>query len=59
MRLYLNRAEKILPTIMNRLNELGVDIASINMKEPSLDDVFFHYTGEVLAEPDEPESATP
>jgi len=59
MRLYLNRAEKMLPTIMNRLNELKVEIASINMKEPSLDDVFFHYTGEVLAEPDEPESARP
>lgn len=59
MRIYLNRAEKMLPRIMTRLNELAVDIASINMKEPSLDDVFFHYTGEVLEESDEPNSATP
>ena len=57
MRLYLNRAEKMLPTIMSRLNELDVSIASINMKEPSLDDVFFHYTGDVLEESDEPDSA--
>jgi ABC-2 type transport system ATP-binding protein len=59
MRLYLNRAEKMLPTIMSRLNELDVSIASINMKEPSLDDVFFHYTGDVLEEADEPDSAVP
>ena len=59
MRIYLNRAEKILPKIITRLNELTIGIASINMKEPSLDDVFFHYTGEVLEESDEPESATP
>jgi len=50
MRIYLNRAEKMLPKIMNRLNELGVGITSINMKEPSLDDVFLHYTGAVLDE---------
>ena len=59
IRIYLNRAEKILPQIMTRLNELAVEIASINMKEPSLDDVFFHYTGEVLEEADEPDSASP
>ena len=58
MRIYLNRAEKILPMIIGRLNELAVEIASINMKEPSLDDVFFHYTGEVLEEADESDSAT-
>jgi len=58
IRIYLNRAERILPQIMTRLNELAVEIASINMKEPSLDDVFFHYTGEVLEEADEPDSAS-
>ena len=52
MRIYLNRAEKVLPKIMTRLKELGVGISSINMKEPLLDDVFFHYTGELLDESD-------
>lgn len=50
MRIYLNRAEKMLPKIMAILSELGVGISSINMKEPSLDDVFLHYTGAVLEE---------
>jgi ABC-2 type transport system ATP-binding protein len=50
MRIYLNRAEKMLPKIMQLLSTLGVGINSINMKEPSLDDVFFHYTGTVLEE---------
>ncbi len=50
MRIYLNRAEKILPKIMQVLSTLGVGINSINMKEPSLDDVFLHYTGTVLEE---------
>ncbi len=50
VRIYLNRAEKMLPKIMKVLSVLGVGISSINMKEPSLDDVFFHYTGTVLDE---------
>jgi ABC-2 type transport system ATP-binding protein len=50
LRIYLNRAERMLPKIMNRLNELHVGILSINMKEPLLDDVFLHYTGTVLEE---------
>lgn len=50
LRIYLNRAEKMLPKIMTTLSSLGVGISSINMKEPSLDDVFLHYTGMVLEE---------
>lgn len=50
LRIYLNRAEKMLPKIMNILSTMGVGISSINMKEPTLDDVFFHYTGTVLEE---------
>lgn len=59
MRIYLNRAEKMLPKIMTRLNELRIGITSINMKEPSLDDVFLHYTGAVLDEADALNGATP
>ena len=53
LRIYLNRAEKMLPKIMNILSTIGVGISSINMKEPSLDDVFFHYTGTALDESQE------
>jgi ABC-2 type transport system ATP-binding protein len=50
LRIYLNRAENMLPRIITRLNELRIGITSINMKEPSLDDVFLHYTGAALDE---------
>ncbi len=50
IRIYLNRAERIVPKIMSILFESAVPISSINMKEPSLDDVFFHYTGLALEE---------
>jgi ABC-2 type transport system ATP-binding protein len=34
-----------LPIIMNRLREKGINIVSVNLKKPTLDDVFVHYTG--------------
>jgi ABC-2 type transport system ATP-binding protein len=34
-----------LPIIMNRLREKGIEIVSVNLKKPTLDDVFVHYTG--------------
>jgi ABC-2 type transport system ATP-binding protein len=34
-----------LPVIMNRLREKGININSVNLKKPTLDDVFVHYTG--------------
>ena len=34
-----------LPLIMNRLKEKGIEIISVNLKKPTLDDVFVHYTG--------------
>jgi ABC-2 type transport system ATP-binding protein len=59
IRFYLNRAEKMLPKIMSVLADIGVGIHSINMKEPSLDDVFFHYTGTVLDDSDSEQSVAP
>jgi ABC-2 type transport system ATP-binding protein len=34
-----------LPIIMNRLKENGIEIVGVNLKKPTLDDVFIHYTG--------------
>ncbi len=34
-----------LPVIMNKLKEKGIDITSVNLKKPTLDDVFVHFTG--------------
>lgn len=50
LRLYLNQVEAITPKIMKLLYDRSLRIASIHMSEPSLDDVFAHYTGLTLEE---------
>ena len=50
LRLYLNKVEEVVPHIMNLFMKRGLPIASIRMSEPSLDDVFAHYTGLTLEE---------
>ena len=50
IRLYLNKVEEIVPQIMNFFNERKVQITSLRMSEPSLDDVFAHYTGLTIEE---------
>lgn len=48
LRLYLNQVEAVTPKIMELFYDRSVRIASIHMSEPSLDDVFSHYTGLTL-----------
>lgn len=50
LRLYLNRVEEIVPHIMGLFSKKNVPITSIRMSEPSLDDVFAHYTGLTIEE---------
>ena len=50
LRLYLNRVEEVVPQIMNLFMKNDVPITSIRMSEPSLDDVFAHYTGLTIEE---------
>ncbi|WP_229388542.1 ATP-binding cassette domain-containing protein [Methanosarcina sp. DH2] len=38
----------LLPEIMDRLRSGGVTIRAVNLKKPSMDDVFVHYTGREL-----------
>lgn len=45
LRLYLNKVEEVVPQIMSLFVKRNVTISSIRMTEPSLDDVFVHYTG--------------
>ena len=45
LRLYLNRVEEVVPRIMNLFTKKNIPVTSIRMSEPSLDDVFAHYTG--------------
>jgi len=50
LRLYLNKVEEVVPRIMNMLMKKNTQISSIRMSEPSLDDVFVHYTGLTIEE---------
>jgi ABC-2 type transport system ATP-binding protein len=50
LRLYLNRVEEVIPQIMNLLTKMDMPVNSIRMSEPSLDDVFAHYTGLTIEE---------
>ena len=52
LRVYLNRVEEIVPKMMELLLENKLPIESIHMSEPSLDDVFVHYTGLTIEEAD-------
>ena len=42
----------ILPKIMDKIREEGIEITTVNIKKPSMDDVFVHYTGHELREGD-------
>jgi ABC-2 type transport system ATP-binding protein len=39
---------KVLPTIIDTLRNKGIEISIINLKKPSMDDVFVFYTGKEL-----------
>ena len=45
LKVYLNKVEEIVPKIMELFLKKNLPISSIHMSEPSLDDVFVHYTG--------------
>ncbi len=36
---------KVLPLIIDTLRNAGIEISTINLKKPSMDDVFVYYTG--------------
>ena len=39
---------KVLPTIIDTLRNAGIEITTINLKKPTMDDVFVFYTGKEL-----------
>ncbi len=43
----------VLPQIMEIIRRKGIEIIIVNIKKPSMDDVFVHYTGHGLREGDE------
>ncbi|MBS7621114.1 ATP-binding cassette domain-containing protein [Candidatus Bathyarchaeota archaeon] len=50
LKIYLNQAEEVLPKITEFFMRMNVQVRSIRMSEPSLDDVFAHYTGLTIEE---------
>jgi ABC-2 type transport system ATP-binding protein len=50
IRMYLNNVEETIPSVMNLFSKREVQITSLRMSEPSLDDVFAHYTGLTIEE---------
>jgi ABC-2 type transport system ATP-binding protein len=50
IKIYLNKVEEFVPQIIGYLLKNDVSIQSIRMSEPSLDDVFVHYTGLTIEE---------
>jgi len=42
---FVNKSEDWLPQMMSSVQTLNVKVTSIRVSEPSLDDVFLHYTG--------------
>jgi len=55
LKVYLNKVEEIVPQIMELFLKSDLQIVSINMSEPSLDDVFVHYTGLTIEEAEKKE----
>jgi ABC-2 type transport system ATP-binding protein len=53
LKIYLNQAEEVLPQITEFFMKTGMPVKSIQMSEPSLDDVFAHYTGLTIEEAQE------
>lgn len=47
---YMNRGEEKAAEIVNSLTSLGVKVKRIMVQEPTLDDVFFYFTGARLGE---------
>lgn len=50
LRIHLNKVEEIVPRIVELFLKNSLPIVSIHMSEPSLDDVFVHYTGLTIQE---------
>ena len=45
IRLAVSNAEKIIPKLVKTAAEIGVEVSSVSVHHPTLNDVFLHYTG--------------
>jgi ABC-2 type transport system ATP-binding protein len=50
IRLYVDRGETAMPAILRVLDGAGIELQTISLTRPSLDDVFLRQTGRSLRE---------
>lgn len=50
VRLSMEKAETRVPAVVQAAVDSGVSLSSVNIRKPSLDDVFIHYTGKTIRE---------
>jgi len=55
LRLTVPEAEKLIPRLIEIAAEIGIQVSSVSVHKPTLNDVFLHYTGREIRA-DEPES---
>ena len=48
LRLYMNHAAAAVPAVVNRLQSEGLEMASLTLTQPTLDDIFLSVTGKRL-----------
>jgi ABC-2 type transport system ATP-binding protein len=59
IRLTVPNAEKLVPRLIKIATEIGVEVSSVSIHRPTLNDVFLHYTGrDIRAEEAEPSFRT-
>jgi ABC-2 type transport system ATP-binding protein len=51
--LTMERGDKRIPELMNIARQTGIDVQSVNLRKPSLEDVFLHFTGHSIREKEE------
>ncbi len=50
MIIHAERGEKKIPELMELAKKKGIVISSVNLRKPTLDDVFMFYTGRYIRE---------
>jgi ABC-2 type transport system ATP-binding protein len=48
--LTVEHGEVLIPKLINFATKKGIDVKSVNLRKPSLEDVFLHYTGKTIRE---------
>jgi ABC-2 type transport system ATP-binding protein len=48
--LHVTNGEKAIPQLIKRADKAKVEVKSVNLKKPTLEDVFIHYTGRTIRE---------